>query len=315
MLTFSPISKTALIALFVLIPQLLLASETGTESWKLPDSFPDDFNAPIDSGGLGKGQPIQGFGGKGEVTRNPVIFIHGNGADSSMFREYARIFHYKFGYNASELWAFSFQGYPNNKRLENRRNKLPHPHEYAAQDMHEMVERILAYTGKEKVSLFTYSLGVTVARHYLKKYDAYDKVDIFVSVAGANHGFIDADKAGEVDWTPEGINKLCLHESGDETPYGEGKDQGSSVKPDADRNIKWLVFHGGKDDWIINLSLKTFLQVDNTHSALLDGADLSQSYEGKFDNLRKPYGAHGSFYSEPDKWFSDIAPYFRPAQK
>lgn len=268
----------------------------------LPTSFPSDFSAPIDSAGNGQGDVISGWGGEGKAERNPVIFIHGNGVDADLFRGYATTFIERYGYQPSELWAFSFQGYPNRKP-ENRQTKMVTPHQNAVDDVYEMIERILAYTGKQKATLVTYSLGSTLGLHYLKKYDAYHKVDTFISIVGANHGFKGAAEGEEPEWTPDSIRELCVHSSGDETPYGRVQDEKVHLPPTAERHIRWVVMHAGRDDYMLNLHLKNWQQVDNSLTSELDGADINQSYEGVFDNLEKPFGAHISFYYQMEKIF------------
>lgn len=178
-------------------PSSATSATASIDLSEVPDTFPEGFLAPIDSAGFGQGKPIQGWGGAGPATRNPVVFLHGNGTDSRMFRRFALMFHERYGYQYSELWLFSFQGYPNKGRPENKQTGILTPHKNAVDDVHEMIERILAYTGRPKVTLVTYSLGSTLGRYYLNQYDAYDRVDTFVSIVGANQGFQGAEEGGE----------------------------------------------------------------------------------------------------------------------
>jgi hypothetical protein len=275
----------------------------------LPESFPDDFEAPIDTGGLGKGEVIQGWGGAGAVTRNPILFLHGNGSDARMFRGYAEAFHERYGYRYSELWAFSYQGHPSGS-AENTRTNYPTPHQNAVDDVHEMVERILAYTGRPKVTLVTYSLGATLGRYYLKKYDAYDKVDIFVSIVGANQGFFGAEEAGEFEWSRKQIHEMCVHPSGDETPYGRSTDEAIHLPPEENREITWVVIHGGKDDYLLNYNLSTKEQMDEGNTSELSGADINASFEGVFTSLNQRVGAQLSFYHEMEKMFPVLDLFF-----
>lgn len=295
----------------VVTPNTVLAMPSTVTS-TVPEAFPADFQAPQDTAGFGKGERIQGWGGAGPVARNPVVFLHGNGTDSRMFRGFAQVFHERYGYQYSELWSFSYQGYPNSGKPENKQTGILTPHDNAVGDVHEMIERILAYTGRSKVTLVTYSLGATLGRHYLNKYDAYDRVDTFVSIVGANHGFQGAEEGGEPEWTPEAIRALCVHPSGDETPYGRSTDEAVHLPPDAHRAIDWIVIHAGKDDYMLNMHLKTWQQVDNATTSVLTGADINASFEGVFSPLEKPFGAHISFYHEMetmfpvlDRWFLD----------
>lgn len=158
-----------------------------------------NFTRPDISGGS--------FGGKTTatqtITKQPVIFIHGNGdkATGTVFgyNGWVKSFNYfkSKGYKNSELYATTWGD-------ANMANASQHTHskEYLLY-LRKFFEAVLAYTGAEKVDVIAHSMGVTLARKVIKGGLAYDeqtntyfdlgipltdKVDAFVGIAGANKG-------------------------------------------------------------------------------------------------------------------------------
>ena len=77
-------------------------------------SFPTGFATPTDAS---LGVPVLGFGAAGEVTRTPVIFLHGNNdtpfpTACNPFGSVHALAQYLLdhGYAASELWGLGYQG-------------------------------------------------------------------------------------------------------------------------------------------------------------------------------------------------------------
>lgn len=148
------------------------------------------------------------FGGKASaadtVTKQPVIFIHGN-SDKAVGTGAlgqtgwnASIDHFLAnGYKTSELYATTWG--PANAALS--------PYQYHSKTnvmkVRKLIEAVLAYTGASKVDIVAHSMGVTLARKAILGGSASDaleggsysvgaslksKVDTFVGIAGANLG-------------------------------------------------------------------------------------------------------------------------------
>lgn len=135
----------------------------------------DDSQLPWDSGGA--------YGGWGGYTmpdtreagkQPPIVFLHGNRRDACDWLKHKKYFS-ESGVSKQNLWAITF------------RQKTP-SHDQMASQIDDFVNQILYHTNAPKVTIVAHSLGVTGARYWLDQYDAYDKVDTFVSIGGANHG-------------------------------------------------------------------------------------------------------------------------------
>lgn len=108
------------------------------------------------------------------ASRPPVIFVHGNKHDACDWDSHAE-FLLEHGFSGDELWAISFSD--------------PTPsHDQMAIELDRFITAVLAVTDSEQVQVVSHSLGVTGARFWMDEYDAYDRVDTFVGLAGANHG-------------------------------------------------------------------------------------------------------------------------------
>ncbi len=148
------------------------------------------------------------YGGKSSgtdtVTKQPVIFIHGNSdkaVGSGVFGQTGwtnsiEYFHSR-GYKTSELYATTWG--PANAAMS--------PYQYHSKQnvmkVRKFIEAVKAYTGASKVDIITHSMGVTLARKAILggwANDAADggdyyvgepltsSVDTFVGIAGANLG-------------------------------------------------------------------------------------------------------------------------------
>ncbi len=155
------------------------------------------------------------YGGKvlqeDQITRDPVIFIHGN-SDRAMGGELGgwqkSIQHFKEagGYNSSEMYAITW-GDANTAQA----SEQYHSYENIMR-LRKFIEAVLDYTGAEKVDIISHSMGVTLARRALLGgeetdnlgqliYDIGpalgDRVDAFVGIAGANRGLLACGWVGQ----------------------------------------------------------------------------------------------------------------------
>jgi len=114
--------------------------------------------------------------------RTPIVFIHGNG-DSALGWT-SQIARFKaHGYDDDALFAITLTP-PQNES-----------HEHYVQQVIPFVREVLKKTGSAKVDIVAHSLGVTIARHFIKHCGGAEKVDHAILLAGANHGIPAADLA------------------------------------------------------------------------------------------------------------------------
>ncbi|MEM7677084.1 MAG: lipase [Myxococcota bacterium] len=190
--------------------------------------FSEDFQRFLTERGYGEYDFAQsdapGFGGRihpdQEISRDPVIFIHGNSDTAKGWRSVIDKFKAD-GYSDAELYALSYG--PGNPAL----SALQHHSKDDLQDVRKFIEAVLEYTGAEKVDVISHSLGVTLTRKALKggegldpyagQYDLgdplTDQVDAFVGIAGANQGL--SNTRGFGSFLPTGNRVSGLHPDSD----------------------------------------------------------------------------------------------------
>lgn len=148
------------------------------------------------------------YGGKASnstpVTRQPVIFIHGNsdkavgylGTTQSGWTGSLNHFHAQ-GYTEAELYAVTW-GDANPLLSASQTHSKP-----VLERLRAFVEAVIDYTGASKVDIVTHSMGVTLMRKVIEGGWTNDpsnggsynlgpslsgQVDAFVGIAGANRG-------------------------------------------------------------------------------------------------------------------------------
>jgi pimeloyl-ACP methyl ester carboxylesterase len=188
-----------------------IAAASGTVGTSLPAGFPTILDASL-------GSPVLGFGAAGPMTRTPVIFLHGNndtpfpsacnpyGAIHAMAQYFA-----DNGYAPSELWALGYQG-DQCDLLTQPTNRSSEAHSTLANipDLDRFVRAVLAYTGARQVDIVGHSLGVTLARAWMKLDHSGHLVRRLVAIDGPNHGIIDC--------SPSPLNYWQLPANGGFTP-------------------------------------------------------------------------------------------------
>ena len=187
---------------------------TETASVSKGSRFSNDFQKWLHANGYGgydfaKGN-VPAFGGKtaaGEkVTKEPVIFIHGNSDSAAGWKNSIEHFG-KEGYKPSEMYAMSW-GPANPLKASEQHHSAKYLGEVRA-----FIEAVKKYTGAEKVDVIGHSMGVTLARKAIQGGDGFDpyarksynlgeamtgSVDTFVGIAGANHGLAAAMMTGDL---------------------------------------------------------------------------------------------------------------------
>jgi pimeloyl-ACP methyl ester carboxylesterase len=188
----------------------------GTVGNSLPADFP-----VIEDTSLGK--PVIGFGAAGPVTRTPVIFLHGNNdtpfpsAPCGIFGRMQAMAQFlaDSGYATSELWGLGYQGDQCDLASvgQTRRSSIAHTNAANVPDLRRFVRAVLAYTGAHEVDIVAHSLGVTLAREWIRQDQAQHQVRRFVAIDGPNRGIINC--------SPNAANYFQLPALGGFTPQSE----------------------------------------------------------------------------------------------
>ena len=192
-----------------------IAQAAGTVGTTFPAHFP-----VIEDASLGK--PVIGFGAAGAVTRTPVIFLHGNNdvpyatpcsATNGKVQGLAQHLADN-GYSTSELWGLGYQGDQCDLAADNtRRSGIAHTNQANVPDLRRFVRAVLAYTGSRQVDIVAHSLGVTLAREWMRQDEADRTVRRLVAIDGPNHGIVNC--------SPSPLNYFQLPAFGGFTPTSE----------------------------------------------------------------------------------------------
>src|SRR3954465_5587910 len=158
-------------------------------------TFPAGFPVIVDAS-LGK--PVIGFGAAGPVSHTPVIFLHGNndtpfptacnpyGAMQVLAQYFA-----DHGYSPAELWGLGYQGDQCDLLADQTiRSSFAHSTVANVFDLDRFVHAVLDYTGAKRVDIVGHSLGVTLARTWMKGTHEGHLVRRLVAIDGPNHGII-----------------------------------------------------------------------------------------------------------------------------
>ncbi|HLL55384.1 MAG TPA: lipase family protein [Myxococcaceae bacterium] len=198
-------------------PQTASVTRTAARSTEMTVSkdsrFSNDFQKWLHANGYGhfdfaKGN-VPAFGGKNspgeKVTKEPVIFIHGNSDSAAGWKGSVEHFS-KEGYKSSEMYGMTW-GPANPLKASEQ-----HHSEKNLTEVRAFIEAVKKYTGAEKVDVIGHSMGVTLARKAIQGGDSFDpyankkfnvgdpltrSVDTFVGIAGANHGLAAAAMTGD----------------------------------------------------------------------------------------------------------------------
>jgi pimeloyl-ACP methyl ester carboxylesterase len=254
------------------------AHADGTVGTTLPADFPVILDASL-------GTPLIGFGAAGHVKRTPVIFVHGNNDTpfATACNPYGRIHEVAQyladnGYAMSELWGLGYEGDQCDLGTDpTLRSAEPHTAAANVADLRRFVHAVLRYTHAHEVDIVGHSLGVVVAREWLRQdKHAGHLVRRLVAIDGANHGIINC--------SPSPLNYFQAPENGGFTPDSAlCKELGSPRTPFLTR------LNRGRDE------------VDDDVDALvIRNADTSFVYFSKQDGAFPPVPAIDSFGTPTD---------------
>lgn len=186
----------------------------GTVGNTLPAGFPSIEDTSL-------ARPLIGFGAAGPVTRTPVIFIHGNNDTpfATACNPYGRIqalaqYFADNGYATSELWGVGYQGDQCDLAADQtRRSSIAHTNAANVPDLRRFIRAVMEFTGAKRVDIVGHSLGVTLAREWMRQDEAQHLVRRFVAIDGPNHGIINC--------SPEPANYWQAPAAGGFTPRSE----------------------------------------------------------------------------------------------
>ncbi len=217
------IRQAAALAIFATAAATQAAGLVGNT---LPPGFPSIEDTSL-------ARPLIGFGAAGPVTRTPVIFIHGNNDTPfpTACNPYGRVqamaqYFADNGYSTSELWGVGYQGdqcdLPANPT---RRSSIAHTDAANVPDLRRFVRAVLNFTGAKQVDIVGHSLGVTLAREWMRQDEVQHTVRRFVAIDGPNHGIINCSPDPANYWqapaaggfTP--ASDLCQELGSPDTPF------------------------------------------------------------------------------------------------
>jgi pimeloyl-ACP methyl ester carboxylesterase len=204
---------------------------TTPERHLLGTTFPPGFQVPIDAS---LGVPVIGFGSDvGPIAHTPVIFLHGNNdtpfpTACNPFGSIHHLAQYLLdnGYRPSELWGLGYQGDQCDLLSDQTKRSGPsHTTLANVPDLRAFVDSVLQYTGATHVDIVGHSLGVTVAREWMRQDNAYGVVRALVAVDGPNHGIINCSPSPLNYWQAPSLggftpnSAVCLEFGSDQTPF------------------------------------------------------------------------------------------------
>jgi pimeloyl-ACP methyl ester carboxylesterase len=221
--------KSRLVRWSLAVLGVAVATSSAAAAGQVGTSLPADFPVIVDAS---LGVPVIGFGAAGPVKRRPVIFLHGNNdtpfptACNPLGRVHAMAqFFLDHGYAASELWGLGYQGDQCDLVAQpTKRSSGAHSTVANIPDLRRFVHAVLDYTGARRVDIVGHSLGVTLARAWLRTDDAFHLVRRFVAIDGPNHGIINCSPSPQNfyqlpasgGFTPD--SAICLEYGADNTP-------------------------------------------------------------------------------------------------
>ena len=302
----------------------LLAGGAARADGVVGTTFPEGFPRIVDAS---LGVPVIGFGGKGTVEHVPVIFLHGN--NDTPFATACNPFGYVHGmaqffrdagYGAGELWGLGYQG-DQCDLAASPTNRSGPAHSTLANvpDLRAFVHAVLEYTGARQVDIVGHSLGVTLAREWMRQDHAWHLVRGLVAIDGPNHGIIDCSPSPANyfqlpalgGFTPD--SAICQEYGSDHTPLLAGLNRGVEAHPPT----KYFVLYNRDVSFVYISAQDGFFGPvpaldaegkphDFSRSALLDGAfAFGLTGQGQYDAILGT--AHLGILNSPATWAAALA--------
>jgi pimeloyl-ACP methyl ester carboxylesterase len=223
----------------VLLSSLFVAAGargSGTVGTSFPAGFPVITDASL-------GTPVLGFGAAGPLQHTPVIFLHGNNDTPfpTLCNPYGDIHSLAqhladHGYSPSELWGLGYQG-DQCDLLASPTNRSGIAHSTLANvpDLRAFVRAVLDFTGARQVDIVGHSLGVTLAREWMREDHAYRLVRRLVAIDGPNHGIVDCSPSAGNYWQAPALggftpaSAICQEYGSPATPFLSRLNRGSET--------------------------------------------------------------------------------------
>jgi pimeloyl-ACP methyl ester carboxylesterase len=309
------IRQAAALATFVTAAVTQAAGLVGNT---LPPGFPS-----IEDTSLAK--PLIGFGAAGPVTRTPVIFIHGNNDTPfpTTCNPYGRVqamaqYFADNGYSTSELWGVGYQGDQCDLAADpTRRSSIAHTDAANVPDLRRFVRAVLDFTGAKQVDIVGHSLGVTLAREWMRQDEVQHTVRRFVAIDGPNHGIINCSPDPANYWqapaaggfTPS--SDLCQELGSPDTPFLRLLN-GRNGRDENDGPTRVLVIRNGDSSFVYfpvqDGSVAPVPAVDSfgkptdfSRSASLRGArEITFTGQGAYDPIL--HTSHLGILNSPQTW-------------
>jgi len=211
-----------LLSISLSIP-VLAQPQVGTT---FPPGFPVIINPFL-------GVPVIGFGSdQGHSDHVPVIFLHGNNDTPfatacnpfGHIHDFAQFFVDR-GYRLGDVWALGYQGDQCDLLQDPTRRSGPaHTTAAAVPLLRSFVRAVMEFTDAQQVDIVGHSLGVTLAREWMRQDNAYRLVRALVAVDGPNHGIVNCSPNPANYWqfpqnggfTPN--SAVCREYGSDHTP-------------------------------------------------------------------------------------------------
>jgi pimeloyl-ACP methyl ester carboxylesterase len=203
-----------------------VARGAGVVGTGFPSGFPAIEDASLQA-------PVIGFGAAGTVVHTPVILLHGNNdtpfpTACNPYGAMQALAQYlvDHGYAASEVWALGYQGDQCDLGPDpTHRSRIAHTNAANVPDLRRFVRAVLAFTGAKQVDIVGHSLGVTIAREWIREDEAQPVVRRLVAIDGPNHGIINCSPdpanywqaAGAGGFTPS--SDVCQELGSPDTPF------------------------------------------------------------------------------------------------
>ena len=294
------------------------AHAAGTVGKTFPPGFPAIEDASL------KNTPLIGFGAAGPVTRTPVILIHGNNDTPfpTACNPYGRIqalaqYLADNGYATSELWGIGYEGDQCDLGADpTRRSSIAHTNAANVPDLRRFVREVLKFTGAKRVDIVAHSLGVTIAREWMRQDEAGHLVRRLVAIDGPNHGIINCSPSpanyyqlpAQGGFTPS--SEVCQELGSPRTPFlrllndGDDRREKSAGKTLVIRNADTsFVYFSLQDGFFPPVpALDSFGKpTDFSRSASLRGArELALTGQGAYDPILGT--AHLGILNSPQTW-------------
>jgi len=296
------------------------AAAAGTVGSSLPADFPVIEDTSL-------AQPVIGFGAAGAVSRTPVIFLHGNNDTPfpTACNPYGRMqalaqYLADNGYATSELWGLGYQGDQCDLLADQTlRSRIAHTNAANVPDLRRFVRAVLAYTGAREVDIVAHSLGVTLAREWMRQDNANPSVRRLVAIDGPNHGIINCSPSPANYWqapdsggfTPD--SAVCQELGSPHTPFlqllnGRGGENEGPTRVLVIRNADTsFVYFPLQDGFIAPVpAIDSYGQpTDFSLSARLRGAlEIALTGQGAFDPILGT--GHLGILNSPATWAATL---------